>query len=150
MPSHQFLNPPGPYPHPPPCTSIVLVACSFRPKTQLCTLTFLFFFTHQALQLFIASHWKCLLHRVFSCRSLPIPTIHMSYNFVNTFLFLSLSLGLRTRPFRTPVLGASRRKAKQGKKQLVLCLCSCPPSSPYPSLTFALFSVPIPAYLPLF
>ena len=65
----------------------------------------------------------------------------MSYNFLNTFLFPSLSLGLRTRPFRTPVLGASRRKAKQGKKQLVLCLCSFPPSSPYPSLSFlTLFS----------
>ena len=73
----------------------------------------------------------------------------MSYNFLNTFLFPSFSLGLRTRPFRTPVLGASRRKAKQGKKQLVLCLCSFPPSSPYPSLSFALFSVPIPSFLTL-
>jgi hypothetical protein len=34
MPSHQFLNPPGLYPHPPPCTSIVLVACCFRPQNS--------------------------------------------------------------------------------------------------------------------
>ena len=88
--------------------------------------------------------------RVSSCRSLPITTTHMSYNFLNTFVFPSFSLGLRTRPFRTPVLGASRRKAKQGQKQLVLCLCSFPPSSPYPSLSFALFSVPIPSFLTLF
>ncbi len=146
MPSHQFLNPPGPYPHPPPCTSIVLVAaCCFRPQNSALHSNIPFFYTHQALQLFIASHWKCLLHRVFLCRSLPIPTIHMSYNIRNTFLFLSLSLGLCTRPFRTPVLGA-----KEGKNQLVLCLCSCPPCSPYPSLTFALYCVPIPAYLTLF
>ena len=74
----------------------------------------------------------------------------MRYSFSNTCLVRFLSLGLCTRPFRTPVLGASRRKAKQGQKQLVLCLCSFPPSSPYPSLSFALFSVPIPSFLTLF
>ncbi len=128
MPSHQFLNPPGPYPHPP---LYLYCACCmlFPPKTQLCTLTCLFFSTHQALQLFIASHWKCHSRRVSSCRSLPIPTTHLSYNFPNTCLLLSFCPGLGTRPFHTPGLGASRKKDKQGTQQLVLSICPLLPLS---------------------
>ena len=60
----------------------------------------------------------------------------MSYNFPDTSLVPCLSLGLCTRPFSTPVLGASSQKAKEGKETLVLSICSFPPSSPYPELTF--------------
>ena len=67
----------------------------------------------------------------------------MRYNFSDTVLVPFLSSGLCTRPFRTPILGASRRKAKEGTKQHVLYLCSFPTSSPYPSLTFAIDFVPL-------
>ena len=67
----------------------------------------------------------------------------MRYNFSDTVLVPSLSSGLCTRPFRTPVLSASWRKAKEGTKQHVLSLCSFPTSSPYPSLTFAIDFVPL-------
>ncbi len=90
--------------------------------------------------MFIASHWKCHSRRVSSCRFLPIPTTHLSYNFPNTSFLPSLCPGLGTRPFHTPVLGASRKKDKQGTQQLVLSICSLPPSCPYPCLTFALAS----------
>ena len=68
-------------------------------------------FFPQARQLFAGSLWKYLSPRVSWCRSIPIPPTYMSYNFPDTSLVPSISLGLCTRPFRTPVLGASRRKA---------------------------------------
>jgi hypothetical protein len=61
----------------------------------------------------------------------------MSYNFPDSFLVHSFCVGLCTRPFRTPVLGASRQRRKQGTKQPVLSIFSFPPSSPYACLTFA-------------
>ena len=67
----------------------------------------------------------------------------MSYNFSDTALVPFLSSGLCTRPFHTPVLGASRRKAKEGTKQHVSSLCSFPPSGPYPSRTFCIAFVPL-------
>ncbi len=84
------------------------------------------------------------------CRSIPIPPTHMSYNFPETSLVPCLSLGLCTRPCSTPVLGASRRKAKEGSKQHVLSLSSFPPSGPYPSLTFCIAFVPLLSCLTFF
>ena len=100
--------------------------------------------------MFVASHWKCLSRRVSSCRFLLIPTTHLSYNFLYTSLVPSFSLGLCTRPFCTPVLGASSKKAKQGEKELVLSICSFPPSSPYPYLTFGVASLHILSLFTLF
>jgi hypothetical protein len=85
----------------------------------------------------------CLSPRVLWCRSIPIPPTPMSYNISDTALVPFLSSGLCTRPFRTPVLGASRRKAEEGTKQPVLSLCSFPPSGPYPSRTFCIAFVPL-------
>ena len=74
----------------------------------------------------------------------------MSYNFSDTALVPFLSAGLWTRPFHTPVLGGSRRKAKEGTKQHVLSLSSFPPSGPYPSLTFCIAFVPLLSCLTFF
>ncbi len=74
----------------------------------------------------------------------------MSYNFSDTALVPFSSSGLCTWPFRTPVVGASRRKAKEGPKQHVLSLCSVPPSGPYPFLTFCIAYVPLLSCLTFF
>ena len=98
----------------------------------------------------VRSLWKCVSPRVSWCRSFPIPPTPLSYNLSNNFLFLSFSLGLRTRPFGTPVLGVSRTKAQEGTKQHVLPLCSFPTSDPYPSLPFAIAVVPLLSSLTCF
>jgi hypothetical protein len=137
MPCHQFSNSPAPYLHPPPCTSIVLDTHCLLPLNPSLHSNKNKFPSHQALQLFVVSHWKCLSRWVSSCRSLPIPTTHMNYNFPDTFLVPSFCAGLCTRPFSTPVLGASRKRRKRGTKQPVPFIYSFPPSSPYACLTFA-------------
>ena len=98
----------------------------------------------------VRSLWKCVSPRDSWCRSFPIPPTPLSYNFSDTALVPFLSSGLCTRPFRTPVLGASRRKAKEGSKQHVLSLSSFPPSGPYPSLTFCIAFVPLLSCLTFF
>ena len=98
----------------------------------------------------VRSLWKCVSPRVSWCRSFPIPPTPLSYNFSDTALVPFLSAGLCTRPFCTPVLGASRRKAQEGTKQHVLSLCSFPPSCPYPYLTFCIAFVPLLSCLTFF
>ena len=98
----------------------------------------------------VRSLWKCVSPRVSWCRSFPIPPTPLSYNFSDTALVPFLSAGLCTRPFCTPVLGASRRKSQEGTKQHVLSLCSFPPSCPYPYLTFCIAFVPLLSRLTFF
>ena len=74
----------------------------------------------------------------------------MSYNFPDTSPLPSISLGLCTRPFSTPVLGASSQKAKEGIKSLVLSVCSFPPSRPYPYVTFRVASLHVLSLFTMF
>lgn len=81
------------------------------------------------------------------CRSPPISTTHLHYNFADTSLLFCLCAVKWTLLFNPPLLGRRSKSPKQGAEPSLLALSSLPPFSPHPSPLFAPFAPYIVTHL---
>ena len=81
------------------------------------------------------------------CRSPPISTTHLHYNFADTSLLFCLCAVKWTLLFNPPLLGRRSKSPKQGAEPSLLALSSLPSFSPHPSPLFAPFAPYIVTHL---